>query len=103
MTAMFSKARTLSSFGRLTKAYKKWLSVLQPVLGPNYILHKDAREGVAYIMPQGSEIEVYRKVSGFVALIDDTSSMLYVNMAKSGVLINGPNHCRVRHTCRGEK
>ena len=69
MTAMFSKARTLSSFGRLTKAYTKWLSVLQPVLGPNYILHKDAREGVAYIVPQGMEIEVYRKVSGFVALI----------------------------------
>ena len=81
--AIFFKGQNLELFWTLTKAYTKWLSVLQPVLVPNYIMHKDAREGVAYNVPQGLEIEVYRKVSGmFDCSFDYISSMLHVNMAE---------------------
>jgi hypothetical protein len=81
--AIFFKGQNLELFWTLTKAHTKWLSVLQPVLAPNYILHKDAREGVAYNVPQGLEIEVYRKVSGLIdCSFDYTSSMLHVNMAE---------------------
>lgn len=36
--------------------------VLQGALLPNYVLHKDIKEGVSYTVPQGTEIEIYRKV-----------------------------------------
>lgn len=35
--------------------------VLQGVLAPEYELYRDARGGAAYAVPQGSEIEVFRK------------------------------------------
>lgn len=34
----------------------------QGVLIPNYILYKDVKGGAAYFVPQGTEIETYRKV-----------------------------------------
>lgn len=36
--------------------------MLQGVLVPNYILYKDVKESAAYSVPQGTEIEIYRKV-----------------------------------------
>lgn len=35
---------------------------MQGVLLPSYVLHKDAKDAVSYTVPQGTEIEVYRKV-----------------------------------------
>ena len=32
------------------------------MLIPNYLLYKDAKDGAAYSVPQGTEIEIYRKV-----------------------------------------
>lgn len=35
---------------------------VQGVLIPNYVLYKDAKDGAAYSVPQGTEVEIYRKV-----------------------------------------
>ena len=34
----------------------------QAVLAPSYLLYKDPKDGAAYTVPQGTELEVYRKV-----------------------------------------
>ncbi len=36
---------------------------MQGVLLPKYVLYKDPKESVSYTVPQGTEIEIYRKVT----------------------------------------
>ena len=43
----------------------------QAVLAPNYLLYKDLKDGAAFTVPQGTEIEVYRKVCSIFASIFD--------------------------------
>ncbi len=38
---------------------------MQSNLLPNFAIYKDPKEGSAYTVPQGSEIDVYRKVRPF--------------------------------------
>ena len=36
---------------------------MQSNLLPNFAIYKDTKEGAAYTVPMGSEIDVYRKVN----------------------------------------
>ena len=36
---------------------------MQSNLLPNFAIYKDTKEGATYTVPQGSEIDVYRKVN----------------------------------------
>lgn len=40
---------------------------MQGALLPNNVLHKDIKENISYTVPQGTEIEIYRKVGRVVS------------------------------------
>lgn len=66
---------------------------LQAVLAPNYVLYKDAKEGSAYTVPQGSEIDMYRKVRPIFRYAD-----MKITDTLGGC---SPDHCtKLQHSSR---